>query len=99
MGRPTINASKKVNYNMSINPDIVDEFRARSGVGNLSGWVEDCMLKFNLSRRELLRCTACDVEARIEVWAGWKLRCPVCHVQHENSTSLIPVEQKKVVIE
>lgn len=98
MGRPTINASKKANFTMSINPEVVDEFRERSGVQNLSGWVEDCMLKFNLSRRALLRCPTCDVEARIEVWAGWKLRCPACHVQHNSTTDLRPVEQKQVVI-
>lgn len=82
MSRPIIESTRKSNYSLSLNPDLVQWLRSDAGgkIENLSGWVNN-QLRDEKLKHNLYTCP-CATTASLEAWKKWELICPKCKKDH-----------------
>ena len=87
---PDGNYPKKV-YGVSLDFQLVDEFRRLHPEVNFSAWVEQAIKAANSQISVLFKCT-CGVVAAPLAWQAWKSTCPNCKHDHARERRLELVE-------
>ena len=75
--------TRKSNFSVSLNPELVDWLKSEARVINLSGWINEQMREYKLKLTRNKVCP-CGVSGTNKAWSAWRGICPNC--KHDHAT-------------